>query len=65
MPISIRQWREEIRIFNSYKCKTPFKWVNSDFVVNLLLYKLINFLPICCLHETLDYCGYFDKLIAC
>ena len=54
-----------IGIFNSYKCKTPFKCVHSNFVVNLLLYKLITFMLVCCLHEILDYCDYFNKLLDC
>ena len=65
MPISIGQWREEIGIFNSYKCETPFKCVHSNFVVNLLLYKLITLILLCCLHEILDYCDYFDKVLDC
>ena len=65
MPISTGQWHEEIAIFNSYKCKTPFKCVHSDFVVNLLLYKLITFMLLCCMHEILDCCDYFDKVLDC
>ena len=65
MPISIGQWCEGIGIFNSYKYKTPFKCVHSNFVVNLLLYKLITIMFVCCLHEILDYCDYFDKLLDC
>ena len=65
MPISIGQWREEIGIFNSYKCKTPFKCVHSNFAVNLLLYKLITFMLLYCLHEILDYCDYVCKVLDC
>ena len=63
MPISIGQWREEIGIFNSYRFKTLFKCVHSNFVVNSLLYKLNTFMLLCCLHEILDYCDYFDKVL--
>ena len=65
MPISIGQWREEIGIFNSCKCKTSFKCVHRNFVVNLLLYKLVTFMLLCCLHEFLDYCDYFDNVLDC
>ena len=65
MPNSIGRWREEIGIFNSYKCKTPFKCGHSNFVFNLLLYKLITFMLVCCLHKILDCCNYFDKLLDC
>ena len=63
MSISIGQWCEKIEIFNLYKSKTPFKCVHSNFVVNLLLYKLITFMLLCCLHEILDYYDYFDKVL--
>ena len=63
MPVSIGQWREGVGIFNSYKCKTLFKCVHSHFVINLLLYKLIIFMLLCYLHEFLDYCDYFDKVL--
>ena len=59
MPISIRQCREEIEIFNSYKCKTPSKCVHSNFFVNLFLYKLITFI-LCATFMSfyLDYCNF-------
>ena len=63
MSISIGKWLEEIGIFNSYKCKTPFKCVHSNSVVNLLVCKLITFMLLCCLHEILDYCHYFSKVL--
>ena len=65
MSISIGHRREEIGIFNSYKCKTPFKGEHSNFVDNLLLDKLITFRLLCCLHEILNYCDYFDKVLDC
>ena len=64
MPISIGQWRDEIGIFNTYKCKTPFKGVHSNFVVNLLRHKLITFMFLCCFHVLvirLPVFRYFDN----
>ena len=66
MPISIGQWREEIGIFNSCKCKTPFKCLHCNFFVNLFLYKLITFIS-CAIFMSfyLDYCACFDKVLDC
>ena len=66
MPISIGHWREEIGIFNSCKCKTPFKCLHCNFFVNLFLYKLITFIS-CAIFMSfyLDYCDCFDKVLDC
>ena len=64
--IIIGQWRIELGIFNSYKCKTPSKCVHSKFFVNLFLYKLITFI-LCAIFMSfyLDYCDCFDKALDC
>ena len=64
-PISIGQWREEIGIFNLYKCETPFKCVHIIVELICFFYKLIIFMLLYYLHEFLDYCDYFDKVLYC
>ena len=61
MPIKTREWREEIGMFNSCKCK--IEWVHSNFLANLSLYKLITFILLCCSHKFLGYGDCFDKVL--
>ena len=63
MPISIRQWREKIGIFNSYKFKTSFKSDNSSFLGNLFPNKLILFIFLCYIYDLFNYCFCFPTEI--
>ena len=57
-------WKNRIiQFIQMFKCSTPFKCVHSNLSINLLLYKLIPLMILCCLHEFSDYCDYFDKVL--